>query len=664
MANKPASFITEVAPAIPATGGAPARGPEYRATFAKDGPPPIPYESLYEMFSASVKKYPDNRCLGHREGEGYSWLTYSETGERVAAIGSALVKAGLQPHGRVGVYGANSPEWMIAMQACNRQNLYCVPLYDSLGEHAVEYIIKHSEATIAFSQSEKLGTLAKSLSNVDGLIKTVVYWGKPNAAAQQECEAAGAKVYSWAEFLQLGRDNPAQPVPPKAEDLCTIMYTSGTTGDPKGVMLSHTNVMAAIVTLQTFIAHVNMGLDHTDVYLSFLPLAHIFDRSAEELYLYLGASIGYWRGDIKGLMEDIGALRPTLFCGVPRVFDRIYAGVMAKVQEGSFVKKTLFNWGYSRKLHALQKGFAYNKAAPFFDKLVFSKIKEKLGGRVKLVVSGGAPLARHVEDFLKVAMCCRVIQGYGLTETCAASFIAVPEVTDHCGTVGPPQPVLSFRLQAVPEMNYDPMAHPPRGEVIVKGPSVFTGYYKAQDKTDEVLEADGWFHTGDIGELTATGALRIIDRAKNIFKLSQGEYVAVEKVEGIYKMNGAVEQIWVYGNSFENSLVAVVVPTPAKLQAIAAQVGAKGSVEELCHDGSVKKELLGQLAATAKEGKLKGFEQVRAIFIESPDNMFSVENELLTPTFKLKRAPLQKRYQAEIDAMYAALKAAEKPPRC
>ncbi|KAL4444633.1 hypothetical protein ABPG77_002450 [Micractinium sp. CCAP 211/92] len=391
-----------------------------------------------------------------------------------------------------------------------------------------------------------------------------------------------------------------------------------------------------------------------------LPAAHppLYRRTAEELYLHLGASIGYWRGDIKGLMEDIGALRPTLFCGVPRVFDRIYAGVMQKVSEGSFLKKALFNWGYQRKLHFLNKGLPYDKAAPVFDKIVFSKIKEKLGGRVKLVVSGGAPLARHVEDFLKVTMCCRVVQGYGLTETCAASFIAVPDQPAHAGTVGPPQPVLEFKLEAVPSMNYDPMADPPRGEVVVRGPAVFAGYYKAQDKTDEVLEKDGWFHTGDIGEITPTGALRIIDRMKNIFKLSQGEYIAVEKVEGIYKMNSAVEQIWVYGNSFESQLVAVVVPVAAKLRAIAAQVGAKGSDEELCRNEKVKKELLAQLTATGKEGKLKGFEMVRAIYIESPSNLFSVENDLLTPTFKLKRAPLQKRYQAEVDAMYAALKKA------
>ncbi|KAH7620803.1 putative Long chain acyl-CoA synthetase 4 [Nannochloris sp. 'desiccata'] len=649
------SYIVEVGPPKPAANGKPATGPEYRAVIAKDGPPTLAgITTLYEAFSASVVKYPTNNCLGHRTADGsYSWLTYQETAERAAAIASAMASVGVGPHDRAGVYGANCPEWMISMQACNRMTIYCVPLYDSLGENAIEYIINHSESSIVFAQSEKLGMLAKALPHVKDQIKHIVYWGAADAASIDVAKGLGMAVYSFDEFLALGRSKPVAAVPPAAKDLCTIMYTSGTTGDPKGVELTHSGVLGAIISMKNFTDSVGVNFDENEVYLSFLPLAHIFDRTAEELMLHLGASIGYWRGDIKGLVDDIGALRPTLFCGVPRVFDRIYGGVMAKVDGGSGLKKALFHWGYKRKLHALDAGHAYDKAAPFFDKLVFSKIKERLGGRVRLIVSGGAPLARHVEDFLRVTMCCRVVQGYGLTETCAASFIAVPDVAEHAGTVGPPQPVLSMRLEAVPEMNYDPMAVPPRGEVCVKGPAVFTGYYKADDKTTEVLESDGWFHTGDIGELTPSGALRIIDRKKNIFKLSQGEYIAVEKVEGIYSREAAVEQIFVYGNSFESSLVAVVVPNVEAIRSWSS-AGAGATAAQLCADPAVKAKMLETMTATAKEGKLKGFEQVRAVYLEP--ELFAVENELLTPTFKLKRPQLQKKYQAEIDAMYAAMK--------
>jgi long-chain acyl-CoA synthetase len=201
-------------------------------------------------------------------------------------------------------------------------------------------------------------------------------------------------------------------------------------------------------------------------------------------------------------------------------------------------------------------------------------------------------------------------------------------------------------------MNYDPMGNPPRGELCIKGPSVFEAYYKEQEKTDEVLESDGWFHSGDIAEMSPEGAFRIIDRKKNIFKLSQGEYVAVEKIEGVYKKNPVIEQIWVYGNSFESSLIAVVVPSEDKLRALAGHHS--GSFQELCANKDVTKLVLESLNATAKEGKLKGFENVRAIHLET--ELFSVENELMTPTFKLKRPQLQQKYQSEIDALYAKMK--------
>lgn len=190
--------------------------------------------TLYEAFSASVAKYPNNNCLGHRTADGsYSWLTYQETAEHAAAIASAMASVGVGPHARAGVYGANCPEWMISMQACNRMTIYCVPLYDSLGENAIEYIINHSESSIVFAQSEKLPMLAKALPHVKDLIKHVVYWGAADTASLDVAKGLGMNVYSFDEFLALGRSKPVDAIPPAAKDLCTIMYTSGTTGDPK-----------------------------------------------------------------------------------------------------------------------------------------------------------------------------------------------------------------------------------------------------------------------------------------------------------------------------------------------------------------------------------------------------------------------------------------------
>jgi len=616
--------------------------------------------TLFELFTRSVEKFPNNPCLGSRtmtdKGAGpFVFKTYKEVGEEVVNLASGLRAIGVEPKQRVGVFGPNCAQWMVAMQACNRLSGVCVPLYDSLGENAIEFIINHSEAVVAFVAADKYANLVKALDKTKQFLKYVVYWGAAKPEHIQATEKLGYKAYSFDEVVKLGKEKPAPAVPPAPADVCTIMYTSGTTGDPKGVVLRHDAVLAGVANAFLYCKQNGIDFNDKDRFLSYLPLAHIFDRINEEWFLYLGAAIGYWQGDVNKLLEDVAELKPSLFIGVPRVFDRIYSRVMGMVQGGSFLKRLLFNWGMSRKLYFLRSGKKYNEASPFFDRLVFSKVAARLGGKIKAIVSGGAPLSLHVEEFLRVTMCCPVTQGYGLTESSATSFIAPYETMDHIGTVGVPTVNTEFRLESVPEMNYDALdASEPKGEVLLRGPNMFTQYYKQQDKTDEVVEKDGWFHTGDIGVITTAGSLKLIDRKKNIFKLSQGEYVAVEKVEATYKKNLLVEQVWVYGNSFKSCLLAVVVPVEASIKSWAAANGVTGTVAEICANPKTKAYVLGELVATAKAEKLKGFEIVKAIHLEP--SLFSIEADLLTPTFKLKRPQLQKKYQKEIDAMYAELK--------
>mmetsp|Transcript_21388 Transcript_21388/g.53882 ORF Transcript_21388/g.53882 Transcript_21388/m.53882 type:complete len:655 (+) Transcript_21388:111-2075(+) len=649
------SGLKEVAPARPA-GAKPSASP----AWARDGDLGVPttlddgVTDLGKCWRNSVKKFADSPCLGKREGTGpYTFETYAQIGKKVDAMGAALTGRGVQPKSAVGVYGANCPQWMVAMQACNRQNLMCVPLYDTLGVTAVEFILKHSDAASVFVEGAKLATLASALPSVKDQLKLVVYWGEATSEAQEAVKALGIDLASFDELLEAGTNNPVPHVECDPEDLCTIMYTSGTTGDPKGVMIKHSNVLAEIKAASAFTSNtLGQGVGPNDVFLSYLPLAHIFDRAVEEYFLTVGGCVGYWRGDIKYLLEDIAELRPTFFAGVPRVFDRIYAGVMTKMKAAGFIKHSLFNFAFSRKKAFMAQGLKQDEASPFFDKLVFSKLKQALGGRVKLIISGAAPLSPHVMEFLQVCMMCTVTQGYGLTETMAGSTISVPG--SKGANVGPPLPGVQIRLESVPDMNYDALADPPRGEILIGGDTVFSGYFKREDITKEVLESDGWFHTGDVGEIGKDGNLRIIDRVKNIFKLSQGEYVAVEKVEGELKKFEMLEQLWVYGNSFENCLVAVVVPVEAKMMAWAKSHHIKGDFKEVCATPQAKKMLLEGLTTTGKEAKLKGFEMVKDLLVET--SPFDVEKGLLTPTFKMKRPQLQKHYQKEIDAMYAAMK--------
>lgn len=608
--------------------------------------------------SETVKKYPNNRMLGHRKKVGdqvgeYVWQTYQEAFDTVIAIGSAMRISGLNPRGRCGVYGANCPEWLMAMEACNGHSIYCVPLYDSLGADAVEYIVGHAEVSLAFIQDSKMAAMLKCLPRCTTFLKTLVCFGNISKEQREEAERLGVTAYSWSEFVDLGKKNPVVISPPKKEDISTIMYTSGTTGEPKGVLLTHENITDVIAGVDHLLDSLGEKMTQEDVYFSFLPLAHIFDRIIEEYSVRSGAAIGFWQGDVKRVVEDVGVLRPTIFAGVPRVYDRIYSGALQKVNAGGFLRKKIFDIGFQYKLSRMLKGLKQDKASPFFDSLVFSKIKQGLGGRVRIILSGAAPLARHVEEFLRVATGSLALQGYGLTETCGASFVSIPDVISMMGTVGVPLPNIDVRLESVPELGYDALADPPRGEVCIRGKSVFVGYHKREDLTQDVM-VDGWFHTGDIGEWQQDGALKLIDRKKNIFKLSQGEYVAVENLENVYSFCPLIESIWVYGNSLESSLVAVIVPNQAALEDWAEANAVEGDFAAICDSSKARDHVLHELDALARSKKLRGFEFIKALHLEP--QAFDIERDLLTPTYKKKRPQLLKYYKETIDNLYKSIK--------
>ncbi|KAI5595262.1 hypothetical protein BDE02_03G126400 [Populus trichocarpa] len=658
----PRKYLIEVEKAKEAKDGMPSIGPVYRSLFAKDGfPPPVPgLESCWDVFRMSVEKYPNNPMLGRREivnGKAgkYVWQTYKQVYDVVIKVGNSIRSCGVEPGAKCGIYGANCAEWIMSMEACNAHGLYCVPLYDTLGASAVEFIICHSEVSIAFVEENKICELLKTFPNSTQYLKTIVSFGKVALKEQEEIEKSGLAVYSWDEFLKLGENKQYELPVKKKEDICTIMYTSGTTGDPKGVLISNDSIVTLIAGVKRLLESVKESLTSEDVYLSYLPLAHIFDRVIEELFIQHGASIGFWRGDVKLLIEDIGELKPTIFCAVPRVLERVYSGLQQKVSTGGFLKKTLFNVAYSHKFSSMKKGLAHHQASPICDKIVFNKVRQGLGGKVRLILSGAAPLSNHVEAFLRVVSCAHVLQGYGLTETCAGTFVSLPNELPMLGTVGPPVPNVDVCLESVPEMGYDALSSTPRGEICIRGKTLFAGYYKREDLTEEVLN-DGWFHTGDIGEWQPDGSMKIIDRKKNIFKLSQGEYVAVENLENIYSLVSDIDSIWVYGNSFESFLVAVANPNQQALEHWAQEHGISGDFKSLCENPKAKEYMLGELTKIGKEKKLKGFEFIKAIHLDPEP--FDMERDLITPTYKKKRPQLLKYYQNVIDNMY---KSASKP---
>ncbi|KAJ0775861.1 putative long-chain-fatty-acid--CoA ligase [Helianthus annuus] len=555
------------------------------------------------------------------------------------------------------------------------------------GAGAVKYIICHAEISIIFAEETKISEVGVSVlfyivinKNYDACLSLVSFSTITNEQKQM-AETCGLELYSWETFLHLGSSKDQYELPSKMRsDICTIMYTSGTTGEPKGVMITNESILSILSGVHHHLESMSEEFRASDVYFSYLPLAHIFDRVIEELFISTGASIGFWRGDVKLLIDDLKELKPTVFCSVPRVLDRIYSGLVEKISSSGFLKQTLFNVAYSYKLRNMSRGYKHEEAAPRFDKIIFNKVKEGLGGKLRLILSGAAPLSASVETFLRVVTCAHVLQGYGiyiiyesvlmhtllisvklviqwisicmyigLTESCAGSFVAQPNELSMIGTVGPPLPNVDVCLMSVPEMGYDALAATaPRGEVLLRGSSLFSGYYKRQDLTKEVL-VDGWFHTGDIGEWQPDGSMKIIDRKKNIFKLSQGEYVSVENLESIFSLVPIVDAIWIYGNSFESFLVAVVNPNKELLESWAAENGVPGDFDTICENSKTNAYILGELTSIAKEKKLKGFEFVKAVHLDPLP--FDMDRDLLTPTFKKKRSQFLKYYQVSFDQM-------------
>ncbi|MED6132016.1 Long chain acyl-CoA synthetase 4 [Stylosanthes scabra] len=659
-------YVVEVEKGREATQGKPSMGPVYRGKYQNNSttPPVQVLNSCWDIFRLAYEKYQTNTMLGTREIQDaklnslsfsagkYKWQTYKEVYEVIQKVGSSIRSCGYGQGVKCGIYGANCPGWIISMEACNAHGLQCVPLYDTLGAGAVEFIICHAEISIAFTEEKKIPELLKTFPNATKFLKTLVSFGKFTQEQKQQVEIFGVKIYSWDEFLQVGKNQSFDLPVIKKSDICTIMYTSGTTGDPKGVLLSNESILTAVSSILQFLSSCKHVLKNKEVYISYLPLAHIFDRVIEEAMIYVGASIGFWRGDARLLLEDVAELKPTIFCAVPRVLERVYSGLQNKISSGGFVKQTMFNFAYSYKLNNLMKGVCLEEAAPMFDKLVFSKIKQSLGGRVRIILSGGAPLPKHVELFLRVVTCSLVIQGYGLTETGAASFAQFLDNFEMLGSVGVPLPYVDACLESVPDMGYDAHASTPRGEVCIRGSTLCSGYYKREDLTKEAL-IDGWFHTGDIGEWQPDGNLKIIDRKKNIFKLSQGEYVAVEHLESVYGQSSVLESIWVYGSSFEAYLVAVVNPKKDALEKWAKENDITKDYNSLCEDAEAKAYVLAELANTAKAKKLKGFEFIKALHLDPVP--FDQDRDLITPTFKKKRPQMHKYYKNNIDEMYKSI---------
>ena len=612
-------------------------------------------------------------CLGTRErrpdktyGDKYTWKTYAEVYSDSILFAKGVQALKLCPQVQtehdgtfkfMGIYSKNREEWVISDLASHANSVTVVTIYDTLGDQAIEYILNQTQLTTTVVEEkgiEKLAQLGKEKKVAK--LKNLILLDPIDDKTKEDLLSNGFVLYSYQDILQKGRENNNEELTPSSpETICTLCYTSGTTGLPKGAMISHRALLSEIDILKSC----KFDLFSSDIYLSFLPLAHIMERLIVTLILAYGASIGFYSGAPQRIIEDAKCLKPTCICGVPRIYQRIYEAITDQTKKLKGIAKTLFEKGFEEKMKEYRK--TGNVQNFFWDNLVFGKIRAILGGRVRFMLTGSAPMAPEILDFIKITFSTVLIEGYGQTENCAGMLLS-RAVENSSGHVGGPGFANEVKLIDVPDLDYtsedknlETGCDEPRGEICIRGPILFSGYLNDKESTDKAIDKDGWLHTGDIGViLTSKGnAVKIIDRVKNIFKLSIGEYVAPEKLENILVKHHYINQIFVYGDSFQNYLVGIIVPRAETCIDFLKSKGieaTKENVKEYYDDEDLKNNVVKQLEAFSKENGFKGFEIIRKVYLSKEE--FTIQNDLITPTMKIKRHIAKLKFKKEIDALY------------
>ncbi|KAK9474253.1 eukaryotic long-chain fatty acid CoA synthetase (LC-FACS) [Dipodascopsis tothii] len=637
-------------------------------------------QTQYDAFANSAKIFADRRFLGARylldpandRWSPYVWETYAEIAQRRTDIGAGLcyvndtlLKNEATSKYSIALFSQSRPEWMITDLACHAYNLVVVPLYDNLGPTSSEFILNSVEAPILVASLDHIPEIL-SLDTQLPFLKAIVSMDDletpsdlPHQSKGDILRAWGRKkgitVLSFHELETLGQKHPRAHNPPTAADVLTINFTSGTTSNPKGVVLTHGNFVAALAFA---FCHLPRAYGDTiDTVLSYLPLAHIYERATLGVAIAVGAEIAFFRGNILRILDDLKTVQPTTFTTVPRLLTRFESAIRAKTVDAAGVRAAIARRGIETKLFNLDHFETQNHAV--WDRLVCRKVRLNAGmSRCTSIISGSAPLSPDTHRFLRAAFGITVVQGYGLTETHGA--VVLSQEADlgvlHCG---PPGLTTEVRLRDVPALNYFVTDKPhPRGELLIRGFTVFREYYRDPERTAEVLDADGWFSTGDVAAIDELGRVRIIDRVKNIFKLAQGEYVAPEQIENNYLSScPLLQQLFVYGDSLQPYLIAIAEVQPLTFAPWAsALLGSTidptdaAAIKNACAESAVKLALLRDFEKIGREKGMKGYEKVKNVAIMA--DTFSVENDLMTPTMKLKRPTVASRFKGVIEELY------------
>ena len=640
-------------------------------------------------------KRPDNNCLGTREYNPntkkygkYVWKSWAEVYDLATLFLYGITKFNLCPEISVddeilgkgkkmrfmGIYSQNREEWIICSFGCQMDSITIVTLYDTLGMNSIEFIFKQTELTTILAESKNLEKILKMKEeNKLGNVKNIIYLNCNEEVENLEdiikkLKNSGLNLISYETIISTGKkcleekndkiiNKNYKKVSP--DDIFLICYTSGTMDNPKGAMIT-----ARSATLATNVVYtIGFHFSTEDKMLSFLPLAHIMEQMLFTISLVYGSRTGYSSGNTSRLMEDLQALKPTYFCAVPRVYEKIYQTIMDNVSKRGPLIKKLFDKALALKIYNYEK---YGKLShALFDLIFFNKIRNMFGGNINWLLSGGAALKRDILQGMKVMVISPMCQGYGQTEN-AGSALLNSIYDTSVGTIGGVQNTTELKLVDLPEFNYfstdvnpETGVPEPRGELCFRGDTVFKGYFKNLEETNTIIEKDGWFHSGDVGViLTQNGnSVKIIDRVKSLFKLSQGEYLAPDKIQLILINSKYINQIFIHGESHHSYAVALVYPELNECISFLKENKKMGEINydkikynDLCGNKIMEEEIAKDCNIVGRHFDLKGFEIPKKIRIISEP--FSQENNLMTPTLKLKAKSIKNRYNVELKNLY------------
>ncbi len=589
------------------------------------------FQSLVEVFESSVKKYADRPLFGTKQQGQWHWMTYAEFGDRTRRMRTALEELGVQAGDRVAAISGNRPEWAIGAYASYGLGAAYVAMYESQLDKEWQYILNDCGAKVLFVANDDIAKRVRAFRKELPELEHVVLFSGAPGEGEKAC----------ADLLQ---SQPSEMVDPGPDAVAVFIYTSGTTGNPKGVLLTHRNLAYNVSAV-----HEVFQMEPDDRSLSFLPWAHSFGQTCE-LHggISMGTSIGIAEA-IDKLIPNLAEVRPTLFFSVPRVFNRIYDALHARLAEEGGLKKKLFEAAVEAAERRKQLA-AEGRRSPWvdfklklLDGLVLSKVRERFGGRLKYAFSGGAAISKEVAEFID-NLGIPVYEGYGLSETSPIATMNYPGAR-KIGSVGKPIPGVEI------EVDIAATEDPEQGEIIIYGHNVMKGYHKLDKANEEALVEKGGmrgFRSGDMGRIDDEGFLHITGRVKEQYKLLNGKYVVPTPIEEKLKLSPYISNVMVHGVNRESN-VAVVIPDFEALKAWAADKGLSLDPSVLVGSPEVRALIADEIDRLSSD--FKGYEKVRNFHIGQED--FTTENGMLTPTLKLKRRIVQKRYGDAIDSLYA-----------